>query len=263
MLSVNISYFLKQFQRNKTQEKFWDFGKTSSWLANHYAMYIKKNDVKKLASLSFFYQIDWVIFFLQVQALFAHWFLLHGLVDCLSFYFCSCSVTESCPSLPVPWTVACQTSLSFTLSQSLLKSCPLSQWCYLTISSSAAGFSFCPQYFPASGSFPVSQLFTWGGQSIGASASASVLLRGFSGSSTGNKSACNTRDLGLIPGFGIPTGGGHGIPLQYSCLESPWRSLGGYSPWGHKELDTTEWLSTAEHISPSNEYSGLISFRIY
>ena len=54
-------------------------------------------------------------------------------------------------------------------------SCPLSWWCYLTISSSVSPFSFCLQSFPASGSFPVSQLFASGGQSIGASASASVL----------------------------------------------------------------------------------------
>ena len=52
--------------------------------------------------------------------------------------------------------------------------CPLSQWCYLTISSSAATF-FCLQSFPASVSFPMSWLFTSSGQSIGASASASVL----------------------------------------------------------------------------------------
>ena len=54
-------------------------------------------------------------------------------------------------------------------------SCPLCQWCYLTISSSAALFSFCLQSFPASGSFPVSQLFSSGGQNIGAVASALVL----------------------------------------------------------------------------------------
>ena len=53
-------------------------------------------------------------------------------------------------------------------------SCPLSQWCYLTISSSATLFSSCPQSFPASESFPMSWLFTASGQSIGASASASV-----------------------------------------------------------------------------------------
>ena len=53
--------------------------------------------------------------------------------------------------------------------------CPLSQWCHPAISSSVVPFSSCLQSFPASGSFPVSQLFTSGGQRIGASASASVL----------------------------------------------------------------------------------------
>ena len=53
--------------------------------------------------------------------------------------------------------------------------CPLSQWYHPTISSSVAPFSFCLQSFPASGSFPVSWLFTSGGQSVGASASVSVL----------------------------------------------------------------------------------------
>ena len=53
--------------------------------------------------------------------------------------------------------------------------CPLSQWCHLTISSSVVPFSSYPQSFPASGSFQMSQLFTSGGQSIGVSASTSVL----------------------------------------------------------------------------------------
>ena len=53
-------------------------------------------------------------------------------------------------------------------------SCPLSQWCHPTISSSVIPFSSCLQSFPASGSFPMSQFFTSDGQSIGASASASV-----------------------------------------------------------------------------------------
>ena len=53
---------------------------------------------------------------------------------------------------------------------------PLSQWCCLTISSSAACFSFCLLSFPASGSFPVSWLFSSGGQSIGASTLASDLV---------------------------------------------------------------------------------------
>ena len=54
-------------------------------------------------------------------------------------------------------------------------SCPLSRWCHPPISSSVVPFSSCLQSFPASGSFPVSQFFASGGQSIGASASASVL----------------------------------------------------------------------------------------
>ena len=50
-------------------------------------------------------------------------------------------------------------------------SCPLSWWCYLTVSSSATHFSICLQSFPVSGSFPMSRLFTWGGQSISTPAS--------------------------------------------------------------------------------------------
>ena len=54
-------------------------------------------------------------------------------------------------------------------------SCPSSRWCHPAISSSVIPFSSCPQSLPASGSFPMNQLFAWGGQRIGVSASASVL----------------------------------------------------------------------------------------
>ena len=54
-------------------------------------------------------------------------------------------------------------------------SCPLSRWCHPAISASVVPFSSCPQPLPASESFPVSQLFTWGGQSIGVSTSATGL----------------------------------------------------------------------------------------
>ena len=54
-------------------------------------------------------------------------------------------------------------------------SCPSSWWCHPAISSSVIPFSSCPQSLPASGSFPISQLFAWSGQSIGVSALASVL----------------------------------------------------------------------------------------
>ena len=72
---------------------------------------------------------------------------------------------------------------------------------------------------------------------------------GIPGGSVGNKSTCNAGDLGSIPGLGRSSGGRHGNPLRYSCLENPHRQrcLAGYSPWGHKDLDTTERLSTAQH----------------
>ena len=74
---------------------------------------------------------------------------------------------------------------------------------------------------------------------------------GFPGSSASKESTCNEGDLGLIPGLGRSPGGGHDSPLQYSFLENPHgqRSLVGYSPWGHKELDRTERLSTAQLTS--------------
>ena len=80
-----------------------------------------------------------------------------------------------------PWTAACQASLSLTISRSLPKFMsiesvmPSNLWD--AISSSVAVFSFSLLSFPASGSFPMSQLFASGDQSIGASASASVLLK--------------------------------------------------------------------------------------
>ena len=67
-------------------------------------------------------------------------------------------------------------------------------------------------------------------------------------------------DLGSIPGLGRSPGGGHGNPLQYSCLENPHgqRSLAGCSPWGRKELDTTERLSTVKHNAVSENCPVLI-----
>ena len=74
-----------------------------------------------------------------------------------------------------PWIAARQASLTITNSRSLLKPMPIGRWCHPAISCSVVPFSSCPQSLPASGSFPESQLFSWGGQSIGVSASASVL----------------------------------------------------------------------------------------
>ena len=71
---------------------------------------------------------------------------------------------------------------------------------------------------------------------------------GFPGGSDGKKFTFNAGDLVLIPGLGRFPGGGHGDPLQYSCMDNPngQRSLVGYSSWGHKESDMTERLSAAQ-----------------
>ena len=75
-------------------------------------------------------------------------------------------------------------------------------------------------------------------------------LLSFPRGSDGTESTCNAGNLGSIPGLGRSTEGRHGNPLQYSYLDNPHgqRSLVGYGPWGHKELDTTEQLSAAQHM---------------
>ena len=87
--------------------------------------------------------------------------------------FCCCLVAQLCPTLcnPMDCRLSCP-SLSLGV---CLNSRPLSQWCHPTISSFVAHFSSCPKSFPTSESFPKSQFFASGGQSIGASASALVL----------------------------------------------------------------------------------------
>ena len=75
---------------------------------------------------------------------------------------------------------------------------------------------------------------------------------GFPGGLDSKEFTCNAGDLGLIPGLGRFPGGSHSNPFQYSCLENPHgqRSLVGYSPWGHKESDTTVMkYSTQSSIS--------------
>ena len=92
------------------------------------------------------------------------------------FLNCCCSVAKSRQTLSDP--MDCSTwgfPVLHYLPRVCLGSCPLSWWCHPTISSSVVPFSSHFQSFPASGSLPMSHLFTSGGQSIGASAQASVL----------------------------------------------------------------------------------------
>ena len=74
------------------------------------------------------------------------------------------------PLFVTPWTAAHQASLSIINCPPCSNSCPSSWWWHPTISSSVVPFSFCPQSFLASGSFPMSRLFASGGQIVGASA---------------------------------------------------------------------------------------------
>ena len=152
-------------------------------------------------------------------------------------------------------------------------SCPMSQWCHLNISSSAALFSFCHRSFPALGSFPMSQLFASGDQSIGASASflpmnihgwfplgltglislqskelsrvfsSTAVQRGIPGSASKNSPAnvLEIREAGSIPD--LERSLEKGITTRSSILawrSQGQRSLASYSPYGHTELNVTE-----------------------
>ena len=69
-----------------------------------------------------------------------------------------------------------------------------------------------------------------------------LVFLGFPSGLDGTESVGNAGDLGSMSGLGISPRGRHGNPLQYSCLENfhGQRSLEGYSPWGHKQVDTAE-----------------------
>ena len=106
---------------------------------------------KRMYSLNYFlHGADryWKFLLKQQEQKWDHLFIVLQLLSCVQLF-------------ATPWTAAHQVSLSFTTSNS----CPLSQWRHPTTSSSVVPFSSCPQSFPASGSFPMSQLFASGGQS--------------------------------------------------------------------------------------------------
>ena len=102
--------------------------------------------------------------------------LLKKIIVWISYVFHSVQLSHSVVSdSAAPWTAVPQASLSIISFWSLLKLISLSQWCHPTISSSVIPFSSHLQSFPASGSFQMSHLFTSSGQSIGVSASKSLL----------------------------------------------------------------------------------------
>ena len=147
------------------------------------------------------------------------------------------SVAQLCPTLCNP--MGCSTP-GFPVHQQhpeLVQSLvPSTRWCHTTISSSVVPFSSYPQSFSESGSFPVSQFFTSGGQSIGASALVlpmsiqDWLCWGLHKNWASQMvpvvknlmaNARDIRDAGSVPGSGGFPGEGHGNPLQHSWLEIP------------------------------------------
>ena len=103
------------------------------------------------------------------------WMDKEALVHVKNGIFSSVQLLSYVRLFATPQTAAKQASLSITNSGVYSNSCPLTRWFHPSISSSVIPLSSCPQSFPASGSFPKSQLFPSGGQSIGVSASTSVL----------------------------------------------------------------------------------------
>ena len=100
---------------------------------------------------------------------------MYSMCNAIYLYVQFSLVIQLCLTFVTPWIAEHQTSLSVTTPGVHPNPSPSSQWFHPAISSSVVSFCSWPQSFQALGSFPVSQLFTWGGQSIGVLASASVL----------------------------------------------------------------------------------------
>ena len=144
-------------------------------------------------------------------------------------------------------------------------SCPSSRWCHPAISSSVVPFSFCLQSFPASESFPISQLFTSGGQIIGESASASVLPMNLFSHSVVSDSLWphglqHTRLSCLSP---FPRAFSNSCPSCHPLLlPSIFPRIRVFSNESFLLIRWPKYWSCSFSISPFNENSGLISFRI-
>ena len=128
-------------------------------------------------------------------------------------------------------------------------SCSSSQWCHPTISSSIVCFSSCLQSFPASGSFPVIQFFTSGGQSIGVSASTSVLPMNIQDWYVYKywyvyiyyiRSSCCIPRINIVLYVIYCTKKWQPTPVLLPGKSHGWRSLVGCRLWGRTESDMTE-----------------------
>ena len=97
------------------------------------------------------------------------------ILNCIKYLFSSVQLLSRVRLFATPWIATCQASLSITNSQSSLRLTSIESVMPSSYLILCRPLLSCPQSLPASGSFPMSQLFTWGGQSMGVSASASVL----------------------------------------------------------------------------------------
>ena len=195
----------------------------------------------------------------------------------------SCSDAKLCLTV-TPWTAACQAPLSSTVSRVCSNSYLLSQWCYLTISSSVFPFSSCPQSFPGIGSFPMSWPFVSDGQSIGTSVSTSVLPINIQGwfplglthfSSVAQACPCdpmNHSTPGLITNcWSLPKPmsiesvmpSNHLILCHHLLLlPSIFPSIRVFSNESALLIRWPKYWSFSFNISPSSEHPRLISFRM-
>ena len=131
-------------------------------------------------------------------------------------------------------------------------SCPLSRWCHPTISSSVVPFSSCPQSFPASGSFPMSPRFESGGQSIGASASVSVLSVNIQGwFPLGLTDLISLQSKGLSRVFSNTTFQKHWF---FGAQPSLWSNLGPYQ--GISTLQRSEGIQGDTHSHQPGRQEG-------
>ena len=125
-------------------------------------------------------------------------------------------------------------------------SCPSSQWCHPAISSSVVPFSSCPQSLPASRSFPISQLFAWSGQSIGVSASASVLPMNTQDSSPlGWTGWISLQSKGLSRDFSNTTVQKH----QFFSAQLSSKSNSHIHTWPLEKTDLTRWTFVSTVLS--------------
>jgi len=162
----------------------------------------------------------------------------------------SSSVTQSCATLQSHELKHTRLPCPSLSPGACSNSRPLSRWCHPTISSSVVPFSSCLQFFPASGSFPVSQLFAWDGQSIGTSASALVLLMNIQSWLALSWSVLSLPATECVPsaisGYGILTwwscwGCGKALPCEWS-----WALLQGRETFSSVRCAGKTWAQRQE-----------------